>query len=140
MKKLGKRKKKILVDMTVSILHHGHIRLLKRASKLGNVYVGLTKDRDVKKHKGYIPEIGYKYRKEILESIKYVYKVIPSNFLVTEKYIKNNKFDYLLHGSDFMSNIEKKKVKVFRRTKNISSTQLRKKIYKNQILLKKNAK
>ena len=140
MKKLGKRKKKNLVDMTVSILHHGHIRLLKRASKLGNVYVGLTKDQDVKKHKGYIPEIGYKYRKEILESIKYVYKVIPSNFLVTEKYIKNNKFDYLLHGSDFMSNIEKKKVKVFRRTKNMSSTQLRKKIYKNEILLKKNAK
>ena len=131
-----KKTKKILVDMTVSILHHGHIRLLKKASKLGNVYVGLTKDTDVKKHKGYNTEIKFKHRKEILEAIKYVYKVIPSNFLITNKYIKDNKFDFIIHGSDYRGDIEKKKTKVFKRTKNISSTKLRNKIYKTEILLK----
>ena len=34
-----KKNKKILVDMTCSILHHGHIRLLKKASKYGKVIV-----------------------------------------------------------------------------------------------------
>ena len=37
-----KKDKKILVDMTCSILHHGHIRLLKKASKYGKVIVALS--------------------------------------------------------------------------------------------------
>ena len=41
--------KKVLVDMTCSILHFGHIRLLKKASKLGKVIVALAKDKDIKK-------------------------------------------------------------------------------------------
>ena len=45
--------KKILVDMTASVIHHGHVRLLKKASKFGKVYVALTTDKEVKKHKGY---------------------------------------------------------------------------------------
>ena len=51
--------KKILVDMTASIIHHGHVRLLKKASKFGKVYVALTTDKEVKKHKGYFPELKY---------------------------------------------------------------------------------
>ena len=43
------RKKKILVDMSCSILHYGHIRLLKKASKFGNVIVALTSDNEIKK-------------------------------------------------------------------------------------------
>ena len=37
-----------MVDMTCSILHHGHIRLLKKASKMGRVIVALTNDNDIK--------------------------------------------------------------------------------------------
>ena len=43
-----KKYKKILVDMSASIIHHGHIRLLKKASNFGDVIVGLTTDRDLK--------------------------------------------------------------------------------------------
>ena len=35
--------------MTCSILHFGHIRLLRKASKFGEVVVALTKDSDIKK-------------------------------------------------------------------------------------------
>lgn len=133
MRNINNNRKKILVDMTVSILHHGHIRLLKKASKLGDVYVGLTKDRDVKEHKNFTPEIKYKHRKEILEAIKYVYKVIPSNFVITNKYLKDNKFDFIIHGSDFRGDIEKKKIIVFKRTKNISSSKLKERIYNNYV-------
>ena len=60
------KKKKILLDMSATILHHGHIRLIKKASKYGKVVIGLTKDAQIKKFKGYTPEISFKHRKEIL--------------------------------------------------------------------------
>ena len=43
------KKKRILVDMSATIIHHGHIRLLKKASKYGKVIVALTRDIEVKK-------------------------------------------------------------------------------------------
>ena len=70
--------KKILVDLSATLIHHGHIRLLKKASKYGKVVVALTSDEEVKKYKGYNPELNFNKRKEILESIKYVDKVIKS--------------------------------------------------------------
>ena len=73
---MKKNKKNIMVDMTCSILHHGHIRLLKKASKLGNVIIALTDDREIILNKNFKPPLSFKERKEILESIKYVTKVI----------------------------------------------------------------
>ena len=44
-------KKLILVDMSATLIHHGHIRLLKKASKLGEVVVALTTDEEIIKNK-----------------------------------------------------------------------------------------
>ena len=123
-------KKRILVDMSATLIHHGHIRLLKKANNFGDVIVALTRDNQIKKYKGYSPEIKYKNRKEILESIKYVKKVIPCNFYLNEKYLQKNRISYLIHGSDNKNNIKSSKIKIFKRTKGISSSILRNKIYK----------
>lgn len=132
------KNKKILVDMSATIIHHGHIRLLKKASKYGKVVVALTKDNEVKKNKGYHPELNFKSRKEILNSIKYVTKVIPSNFLVDEKYLKKNKMQLLIHGPDSPHGIKnKKKIKIISRTKGISSSILRKRASRALIKSKK---
>ena len=45
--------------------------------------------------------------------------------------IQSNKFDLLIHGSDNQNTVDKKYTKVFKRTKNISSTMLRKRAAKN---------
>lgn len=133
-------KKNILVDMSATLLHHGHIKLLKKAKKIGRVIVALTKDVHIKKYKGYKPELKFKERKEILESIIYVDKVIPSNFFIDNKFIKKNKIDILIHGNDNKNSIEKSKIKLFPRTKNISSTILRQRSVKclKKLKLKKN--
>ena len=34
---------RVMVDMSVTLLHHGHIRLLKKAAEYGEVVVGLTR-------------------------------------------------------------------------------------------------
>ena len=47
----------------------------------------IVKSFEVKKNKGYYPELNFKSRKEILSSIKYVTRVIPSNFFLDEKYL-----------------------------------------------------
>ena len=83
-----KKNKKIMVDMTCSILHQGHIRLLKKASKLGKVIVALTDDKDIIKFKKFKSPLNYSQRKEILKSIKYVSKVIKSKYFITNEFLK----------------------------------------------------
>ena len=119
--------KKILVDMTASIIHHGHVRLLKKASKFGKVYVALTTDKEVKKYKGYFPELNYNQRKEIISEFKSVHKVIPCNWIITQKFLDKNNINLIVSGSDYVNRKFKTKSLNFPRTKNISSSQIRKK-------------
>ena len=114
-----------MVDMTCSILHHGHIRILKKASKFGEVIVALTSDEEILKHKKFKTLLNFAQRKEILLSIKYVSKVIKSQYLITDSFIKANKCDYLFHGSDTQNNANLTNLKTIKRTKSISSTALR---------------
>ena len=76
MKTKKKNFKNVLLDMSCSIIHHGHVRLIKRASKYGRLIISLTLDKDLIKYKKIKPELAFKYRKEILQSVKNVYKVI----------------------------------------------------------------
>lgn len=123
--------KKILVDMSATIIHHGHINLLKKASKYGKVIIALTTDKQIKKCKGYNPELNFYQRKLILESIKYVSSVIPSNWLIDQKFLRKHKIDYLVHGHDCPNPIPKEKKIIFKRTKGISSNDVRKRVIKN---------
>ena len=124
-------KKKVLVDLSATIIHHGHIRLLKKASRYGNVIVALTTDEEIKKNKGYIPELTYQQRYEILMAIKYVDKVVPSPWLLTEKELIKYNADYLLHGSDNSNLVPNDKLFILPRTKGISSSLLRQKVIKS---------
>jgi len=122
------KQKRIMVDMSATIVHHGHIRLLKKSSQLGKVIVGLTTDEEIKSKKGYKPEISFKQRKEILEAIKYVHEVVSTPWLIDEKILIKYKIDLLVHGSDNSNLIPKSKLKIFPRTKNASTSVIRKKI------------
>ena len=118
-------KKKILVDMSATLIHHGHIRLLKEANKRGEVIVALTSDEEIIKHKGYEPELSYEFRKEILESIIYVNDVIKSPWHLNNDFLTKSGADYLLHGSDNSNDIDKSKLIILKRTEGISSSLLR---------------
>lgn len=123
--------------MSATIIHHGHIRLINKASKIGRVIIALTRDKEIKKFKGYEPEIKFSHRKEILMNIKSVFNVIPCNFYITKNFLKKYKIDYLVHGNDNKNDIEKGKMIIFNRTKGISSTIIRKKVLKNLKLINK---
>ena len=66
-------------------LHIGHVRMFKRAKKLGtHLLVILNNDNWLKKKKGYtfMPE---KERKEIIESLEYVDKVVITSHKENDK-------------------------------------------------------
>ena len=86
----------------------------------------MTSDKEIKKIKGYKPELNFNQRKEILESIKFVNKVIKSKWLIDEKFLKKNKIFKLVHGNDNSNSIDKQRLIIFNRTKGISSTTIRK--------------
>ena len=130
-----KKEKRVLVDMSATLIHHGHIRLLKEAKKYGKVIVGLTTDEEISKKKGYFPELNFSQRKEILLSIKYVDTVIASNWLINEDFLKLHNIDFLVHGDDNSNPISEEKLIILPRTFGISSTKLREKALK--IIMKK---
>jgi len=118
-------KKRIMVDMSATLIHHGHIRLLKKASEYGKVIVGLTVDDEIITKKGYQPELDFEYRKEILESIKYVDEVVSVPWLLDEEVLAQYNIDFLVHGSDNSNPIMKDKLVVVDRTYGVSSSDIR---------------
>jgi glycerol-3-phosphate cytidylyltransferase len=117
--------KRVMVDMSATLIHHGHVRLLKKASEHGRVIVALTTDDEIKTKKGYQPEISFEHRKEILEAIRYVDEVVPSPWLIEEAFLTQHKIDLLVHGDDNSNIIDENKLLVFPRTSEVSSTLLR---------------
>ncbi len=85
---------------TFDLFHIGHLNLLKRAKQhCDYLVVGVHKDAS---HKGKSTFIPYEERVEIIRSIGYVDKVIPSEPEDCDIYIKGIvKYDRLFVGSDY---------------------------------------
>lgn len=114
-----------MVDMSATLIHHGHIRLINRAAEYGDVIIGLTSDKEIMEIKGYEPEISFQNRKEILISIKSVKDVVETPWLITDDVLDYYSIDLLVHGSDNSNMIAEERLLVFPRTDGISSTDLR---------------
>lgn len=113
-----------MVDMSATLLHHGHIRLLRKAAKYGAVVVGLSTDEDIEKYKGHIPLLTWKFRKEILESIRYVSEVVETPYIITNEVLEEHGAQFLIHGADNFNTVSKDRVIIFPRTPEISSSML----------------
>jgi cytidyltransferase-like protein len=119
------KQKRIMVDMSATIVHHGHIRLLRKASKYGKVIVGLTSDDEILSKKGYIPELAFEHRKEVLEAIIYVDEVVEVPWLLDDEVLDKYNIDLLVHGDDNSNHIKKEKLLIFPRTKGVCSSDIR---------------
>tara|TARA_B100000780_G_C21051687_1_gene422367 strand:- start:43 stop:429 length:387 start_codon:yes stop_codon:yes gene_type:complete len=125
--------RRLLLDMSLTVLHHGHTRLLKKASEMGYVILGLPSDEDIHKHKGFIPKLTFENRQEIARSIKWVDEVMECPWPVDKIFLDDHNIDYLVRGDLDHYNIHSEKpnvvplsrIKLFSRTLGISSTILR---------------
>jgi len=122
--------KTVLTYGTFDLLHYGHLEILRRASLLGDkLIVGVSTDK-FNEIKGKTCVLPYQKRKELLDSIDYVDKVIPENNWdqkVTD--IQDNDIDIFVMGDDWKGKFDELKkfceVIYFPRTKGISSSKLR---------------
>jgi cytidyltransferase-like protein len=82
------------------LLHEGHLSLLEKASKLGNLTVGIVKDSAVKKQKGDTrPIYSQEHRMNLVSKLLFVYDVVLlDDFEIPKKYIESS--DIICIGED----------------------------------------
>ena len=117
--------KRIMVDMSATLLHHGHIRLLAKAASHGRIIVGLTTDDEIRRWKHYEPELTFDEHREILLAIRHVDEVVATPWLITEAVLDEHDIDLLVHGDDNRNEISESRLLILLRTPGISSTDLR---------------
>jgi len=129
--------KKVYVGMSADLIHPGHLNIIKEASKYGEVIVGVLTDKAIASYKR-LPFLSFDQRKEIVESLKGVSKVIAQETLDYVPNLELIKPDYIVHGDDWKTGPQKETrnrvIEVLKNwggeliepeyTKGISSTQL----------------
>lgn len=129
--------KKVYVGMSADMIHPGHLNIIKEASKLGDVIIGLLTDKAIASYKR-LPTLKYEQRKIIIENVKGVSEVVPQNELDYSVNLRKIKPDYVVHGDDWKKGVQQKtrqkvidtlnewggKLHEVPYTKGISSTQL----------------
>ena len=128
---MNTKEKIIMVDMSATLIHHGHIRILKAAKEMGIVIVALTTDEEIKTKKGYQPELSFEERREILEAIRYVDEVVPSPWLIDESFLDEHQVDLMIHGHDNSNPINPDRLLILPRTQGVSSNILRSRVLKS---------
>jgi len=98
--------KTVYVGMSADLIHPGHINVIKKASKLGNVIVGLLTDSAISSYKR-IPHMSFDQRKEVIENFKGVTKVVEQTTLDYRPNLRMLKPDYVVHGDDWREGVQK---------------------------------
>jgi len=97
--------KKVYVGMSADLMHPGHINILKEASKLGDVTVGLLTDKAIASYKR-LPFMSFEFRKEVVENIKGVTNVIAQDTLDYRPNLQKIKPDFVVHGDDWKEGVQ----------------------------------
>lgn len=126
--------KKIITYGTFDLLHYGHISLIEKAKNLGDYLIVAVSTDEFNCLKGKKSYYSFEYRKRMVESIKYVDKVIPEKSWNQKKDdIEKYQLDLLVMGSDWSGKFDFLKneceVIYLPRTKGISTTKIKEDIY-----------
>lgn len=129
------KKKVVITYGTFDMFHIGHLKLLKRLSKMGDKLIVAVSTDTFNKLKGKTTLIPYEQRAAIVSAIKYVDKVIPeNNWEQKVKDIKKYNVDIFAIGKDWEGKFDFLeqycKVVYLKRTKGVSTTDLKKSLNK----------
>ena len=100
------KNKRVYVAMSADLLHHGHINILSHAASLGEVVIGLLTDKAIATYKR-LPFLSYDQRYQILLNMKGVIEIIPQDSMDYEENLKKVKPDFVVHGDDWKTGIQK---------------------------------
>jgi phosphoenolpyruvate phosphomutase len=100
-----KAEKRVYVAMSADLIHPGHLNIIKTACELGEVTVGLLTDQAIASYKR-LPFLSYEQRKQIVESLRGVARVIPQETLDYVPNLRSLRPDYVVHGDDWRTGVQ----------------------------------
>ena len=96
----------VYVGMSADLIHHGHVNIINTARKLGKVTVGLLTDEAIAGYKR-VPLLNFEQRKKVIKSIEGVESVVPQTTLDYVTNLKKIKPDFVVHGDDWKTGIQR---------------------------------
>lgn len=96
----------VYMCFSTDILHSGHIEIIRKASNLGKLIIGVLSDEAVCSFKR-MPLLPFEERKAMLENISGVYKVVEQSTLSYFDVINKLKPDYVVHGDDWVTGFQR---------------------------------
>jgi len=105
--------KTVYLGMRGDIIHPGIINIIREGAKLGELTVGLLTDAAIASHKR-LPYLNYEQRKDVIENIKGVARIIPQEEWSYVPNLQKLKPDYIIHGDDWKNGaLRKERDEVF---------------------------
>lgn len=92
--------------MSADLIHPGHLNIIKVASQYGKVTVGVLTDKAIASYKR-LPYMNYEQRSEVVRNLKGVSEVIPQDTLDYVPNLEKVKPDYVVHGDDWKTGVQK---------------------------------
>jgi phosphoenolpyruvate phosphomutase len=98
--------KQVYIGMSADLIHHGHINIIEKGRELGEVTIGLLTDEAIAAYKR-VPLVAFEDRKKIVENLKGVKEVVPQETLDYVPNLEKYKPDFVVHGDDWKTGIQK---------------------------------
>ncbi|MEA5010976.1 MAG: phosphoenolpyruvate mutase [Angelakisella sp.] len=99
--------KKVFMCFSTDIIHSGHMAIIQRAAKLGELTVGVLTDEVIATYKRY-PLIPLDERIHMYEGIKGVARVVIQDTLEYDSILRKEKPEIVVHGDDWMTGYQAK--------------------------------
>ncbi len=98
--------KTVYMCFSTDMIHSGHIEIIRKAEKLGNLIIGVMSDEAVASYKRF-PLLPYEERKTMFENITGVTKVVEQKTLSYKDVLEKYRPDIVVHGDDWKEGFQK---------------------------------
>ena len=95
----------VYIGMSADLVHPGHLNIIQKGVELGNVVVGLLTDEAIASYKR-VPFMSFEQRRQVVEAIKGVSRVVPQTTLDYVPNLQALKPDYVVHGDDWKEGVQ----------------------------------
>ncbi len=93
--------KKVYTCFCTDIIHEGHLNIINKAQKYGEVYVGVLTDEAMVKFNRF-PTLDFKERVQLVKNLKGVKEVVIQDEIMYDKVIDKLRPDYVIHGDNWL--------------------------------------
>lgn len=99
-------KNRVYMCFSTDMIHSGHIDIIRKAEKLGDLTIGVLSDEAIASFKRY-PLMPFEERKVLFENISGVKKVVEQKELSYKSILLELRPDIVVHGDDWKEGFQK---------------------------------